>query len=129
MNDRFLGRARPIGEARLLWEIGAIGEGRIDETTGAARASDADGGAGAEIRVLRERLGLDSGYTSRMLRSLEQQGLIEIESSPDDRRVRRVRLTTTGWPSVLSWTAAPTIWRSVSWSRSARASRRGSWPP
>jgi DNA-binding MarR family transcriptional regulator/GNAT superfamily N-acetyltransferase len=75
MSHRFLGRDRPIGEARLLWEIGA---------------------AGADIRDLRGRLGLDSGYVSRMLRSLERQGLVVTEVNPADRRVRRARLTETG---------------------------------
>lgn len=75
MNNRFLGRDRPIGEARLLWEIGATG---------------------ADIRDLRGRLGLDSGYVSRMLRSLERQGLVVTEVNPADRRVRRARLTETG---------------------------------
>ena len=75
INNRFLGRDRPIGEARLLWEIGA---------------------AGADIRDLRGRLGLDSGYVSRMLRSLERQGLVVTEVNPADRRVRRARLTETG---------------------------------
>lgn len=75
MNSRFLGRDRPIGEARLLWEIGA---------------------AGADIRDLRGRLGLDSGYVSRMLRSLERQGLAFTEVNPADRRVRRARLTEAG---------------------------------
>ena len=75
MNNRFLGRDRPIGEARLLWEIGA---------------------AGADVRDLRGRLGLDSGYVSRMLRSLERQGLVVTEVNPADRRVRRARLTETG---------------------------------
>jgi DNA-binding MarR family transcriptional regulator/GNAT superfamily N-acetyltransferase len=73
--DRFLGRARPYGESRMLWEIGP---------------------AGVEIRTLRSLLGLDSGYTSRVLRSLEEQGLIVVETSMDDRRVRRIRLTDAG---------------------------------
>ena len=73
--DRFLGRARPYGESRLLWEIGHDG---------------------AEIRTLRANLGLDSGYVSRVLRALERQGLIVVEASPDDRRVRRARLTDAG---------------------------------
>ena len=47
LEDRFLGRDRPLGEARLLWEVGE---------------------SGAEVRELRRRLGLDPGYTSRMLR-------------------------------------------------------------
>lgn len=73
--DRFLGRARPYGESRLLWEIGP---------------------GGVEIRELRSRLGLDSGYISRVLRSLERHGLVAVEASPDDRRVRRVTLTAAG---------------------------------
>ncbi|MCL5996192.1 MAG: helix-turn-helix domain-containing GNAT family N-acetyltransferase [Chloroflexi bacterium] len=75
LDDRFLGRARPIGEARLLWEIGV---------------------EGSEIRALRGRLGLDSGYVSRMLRSLEHQGLVVTDVSPGDRRARRVHLTEAG---------------------------------
>ena len=75
LNDHFLGRDRPVGEARLLWEIG---------------------GAGAEIRDLRARLSLDSAYLSRLLRSLEQQGLVAVEESASDRRVRRVLLTVAG---------------------------------
>lgn len=75
LSDHFLGRARPMGESRLLWEI----------------APD-----GTEVRALRARLGLDSGYTSRVLRSLEHQGLIVLDTSPEDRRVRRVRLTDAG---------------------------------
>src|SRR5919206_4681056 len=75
LDDRFLGRARPMGEARTLWEIGP---------------------EGIEVRALRARLGLDSGYTSRVLRSLERQGLVTVDASPDDRRVRRIRLTEAG---------------------------------
>src|SRR5579872_631494 len=75
LDDRFLGRARPIGEARTLWEVGPDG---------------------AEVRALRARLALDSGYLSRVLRSLEQQGLVTVGTSPHDRRVRRVQLTESG---------------------------------
>ncbi|BBU30417.1 putative transcriptional regulator, MarR family protein [Burkholderia sp. THE68] len=75
LNDHFLGRGRPMGESRLLWEIGA---------------------QGVDLRVLRERLGLDSGYLSRTLAALERQGLVAVESRPDDRRVRRASLTETG---------------------------------
>jgi DNA-binding MarR family transcriptional regulator/GNAT superfamily N-acetyltransferase len=75
LNDRFLGRARPLGEARLLWEIG------LD---------------GCEVRLLRSRLGLDSGYVSRLLRSLETAGLVEVSASPDDRRIRVARPTAAG---------------------------------
>jgi DNA-binding MarR family transcriptional regulator/GNAT superfamily N-acetyltransferase len=75
LDDRFLGRARPMGEARLLWEIGPDG---------------------AEVRELRARLGLDSGYVSRVLRSLEQQGLVVVRASSEDARVRRAELTREG---------------------------------
>ncbi|MFJ3773839.1 GNAT family N-acetyltransferase [Streptomyces sp. NPDC090075] len=75
LHDRYLGRDRPIGEARLLWEIG---------------------GQGQDVRQLRERLGLDSGYVSRLLRSLESAGLVTVEPQPRDRRVRTVRLTEKG---------------------------------
>jgi DNA-binding MarR family transcriptional regulator len=75
LDERFLGRDRPLGEARLLWEIGS---------------------EGLEVRDLRRRLKLDSGYASRLLRSLESQGLVVVEEAPGDRRVRRARLTAPG---------------------------------
>jgi len=75
LDDRFLKRDRPIGEARLLWEIGS---------------------QGAEVRELRGRLGIDSCYLSRVLRSLEKQKLVKTRVAPDDRRVRRVFLTKAG---------------------------------
>lgn len=75
LNDQFLGRDRPIGESRLLWEIGP-------DTV--------------EVRELRRRLALDSAYVSRMLRSLENQGLVVVEESCKDRRVRCVKLTDAG---------------------------------
>src|SRR5690348_1860747 len=75
LNDHFLGTDRPLGEARLLWEIGPDG---------------------CEVRALRSRLGLDSGYVSRLLRSLEGSGLVEVVAGPGDRRIRVARLTTAG---------------------------------
>jgi DNA-binding MarR family transcriptional regulator/predicted GNAT family N-acyltransferase len=75
LTDGFLGRSRPMGESRTLWEIGL---------------------GGAEVRELRARLGLDSGYMSRVLRSLEREGLITVEAKPDDGRVRFARLTQAG---------------------------------
>lgn len=75
LDDQFLGRDRPMGEARVLWEVGP---------------------EGTEVRLLRARLGLDSGYMSRVLRSLEQQSLVTVYMSQDDRRVRRVSLTEAG---------------------------------
>ncbi len=75
LSDRFLGLERPLGEARLLWEIG------VD---------------GSEVRLLRSRLGLDSGYLSRLLRSLQKAALIEVTASASDGRIRVVRLTAAG---------------------------------
>ncbi len=75
LHDRYLGRDRPLGESRMLWEIGP---------------------RGAEVRDLRRRLGLDSGYASRLLRSLERHGLVVVEPGPGDGRVRRARLTEAG---------------------------------
>jgi DNA-binding MarR family transcriptional regulator/GNAT superfamily N-acetyltransferase len=74
LEDRFLARDRPLGEARVLWEIGD----------------------GMEVRELRRRLDLDAGYLSRLLRSLEQAGLAVVDRSPTDRRVGRARLTEAG---------------------------------
>lgn len=75
LNDHFLGRNHPLGEARLLWEIGE---------------------EGVSIRELRRRLSLDSAYVSRLLRSLEKQGLLVVKTSQDDGRVRLVQLTEAG---------------------------------
>ena len=75
LDDHFLSRDRPLGEARVLWEIGA---------------------EGCDVRALRARLDLDSGYLSRLLRSLEAAALIEVERSELDRRVRTARLTAAG---------------------------------
>src|SRR3954469_24263521 len=75
LRDRFLGLGRPLGEARLLWEIG-------DDS--------------CELRTLRARLTLDSGYLSRSIRSLEDAGLVTVIPSPADRRTRVARLTRKG---------------------------------
>jgi DNA-binding MarR family transcriptional regulator/GNAT superfamily N-acetyltransferase len=75
LNDHFLSRDRSLGEARLLWEIGP--EGR-------------------DVRSLRAQLELDSGYVSRLLRSLEAAGLITVGTHKSDRRVRIARLTRRG---------------------------------
>lgn len=76
LNDAFLSRDRPLGQARLLWEIGQAGDG--------------------DVRSLRSRLDLDSGYLSRLLRSLEADGLVVVEPSRTDGRVRIARLTKAG---------------------------------
>src|SRR3954462_6388696 len=75
LEETYLARGRPIGQARLLWEIGPDG---------------------AEVRELRARLDLGSGYLSRFLRSREADGLGVVEPGAADRRVRTARLTDTG---------------------------------
>jgi DNA-binding MarR family transcriptional regulator/GNAT superfamily N-acetyltransferase len=75
LNESYLASARTLGQNRLLWEIGADG---------------------CVIRSLRERLNLDSGYVSRLLRSLEAGGLVVVERSKTDRRMRAARLTAKG---------------------------------
>jgi DNA-binding MarR family transcriptional regulator/GNAT superfamily N-acetyltransferase len=75
VGDRFLGRQRPPGESRLLWEIGPDG---------------------AELRELRRRLGLDSGYLTRAMQALERQRLVRVSVNRSDHRVRRATLTRRG---------------------------------
>lgn len=75
LSGRYLGRDRPLVQSRLLFEIGA---------------------AGAPVRELRGRLGLDSGFLSRLLRALERQDLVITCRAGDDGRVRIARLTRAG---------------------------------
>jgi DNA-binding MarR family transcriptional regulator/GNAT superfamily N-acetyltransferase len=75
LDDAYLSRGRSLGLSRLLWEI----------------ESD-----GSEVRLLRARLGLDSGYFSRQLRRLEADRLVITDPDDCDRRVRKVRLTRKG---------------------------------
>ncbi len=75
LEQSYLARGRPLGEARLLFEIGR---------------------GGGDSRSLRARLGLDSGYLTRLLASLKRQGLVELDVSPEDGRRRQVSLTDKG---------------------------------
>jgi DNA-binding MarR family transcriptional regulator/GNAT superfamily N-acetyltransferase len=75
LNDEYLARHRPLGASRLLWEIGPDG---------------------SDVRSLRARLELDSGYISRLLRSLETDRLVKVVPDRSDRRVRTVHLTKAG---------------------------------
>ncbi len=58
------------------------------------------GEGGADLHGLRDRLGLDSGYASRLVRRLEDEGLVIVEACPHDRRRRRLRLTAAGTAEV-----------------------------
>ncbi len=89
LNDHYLARDRPLGEARVLWEIGD----------------------GVDVRELRRRLDLDSGYLSRLLRRWPGEGGAEPVRRPGPRRERQttarrttvregaVRLETASGPS------------------------------
>lgn len=75
LDTSFLGRGRPLGVARVL---NAIGHGMRD------------------VAAIRSYLRLDSGLMSRLLRSLEAEGLIETRPDPVDARRRRPVLTEAG---------------------------------
>jgi len=75
LDTSFLGRGRPLGAARIL---NSVGRGITD------------------VGRLRESLGLDSGLASRLLRALEDEGLVETVAHPEDARRRVVRLTPAG---------------------------------
>lgn len=74
LDDHYLGQGRPLREARLLFEIGD----------------------GADLRELRARLGLDSGYLSRLLTALQKDGLVTVGAHARDGRLRFARLTALG---------------------------------
>ena len=75
LESSYLGRPRPLGASRALFEIGL---------------------EGLEVRHLRTRLSLDSGYASRLLRQLEAEGLIRTGPAFSDSRARFVKLTGKG---------------------------------
>src|SRR5947207_9693137 len=75
LEESFLGTGRSLGASRLLFEMGHSGTGVLE---------------------LRRRLGLDSGYLSRLLRGLEDDGLVEVRRDPDDQRRRVVVPTARG---------------------------------
>src|SRR5215217_3836249 len=58
LQDEYLGRGRPLGASRVLWEVSEDG---------------------TDLRALRTALDLDSGYLSRLIRSLEADGLVLVE--------------------------------------------------
>jgi DNA-binding MarR family transcriptional regulator/GNAT superfamily N-acetyltransferase len=75
--ESYLTRGRPLGQARVIFEVGSSGNG-------------------SDVRTLRIRLGLDAGYMSRLLRALEAQQLVEVRKKPNDARSRQVHLTPRG---------------------------------
>ncbi len=79
LDDHFLGRDRPLGASRVLYDIGPDG---------------------ADLREVRAHLSLDSGYLSRLVQSLETAGLVTLGADPTDERVRRATLTGAGQAEV-----------------------------
>jgi DNA-binding MarR family transcriptional regulator/ribosomal protein S18 acetylase RimI-like enzyme len=75
LQEEYLSRRRSLGASSVLWEIEP---------------------AGTDVRTVRARLRVDSGYLSRLLRALEAEGLVRVRSSAEDQRVRVVRLTAAG---------------------------------
>ena len=76
LNDGLLQSAFSLTEVRVLFEL--------------AHAPN------LTARALRDELGLDAGYLSRLLRGLEERGLIARTSSPSDGRVVHLNLTDRG---------------------------------
>src|SRR3954468_21706213 len=72
LEESYLGQGRTLGASRLLFEMGPDGAGVLD---------------------LRRRLGLDSGYLSRLLQGLEAARLVAARPAPPAQR-RRVFVPT-----------------------------------
>jgi DNA-binding MarR family transcriptional regulator/N-acetylglutamate synthase-like GNAT family acetyltransferase len=75
LEESYLGQGRSLGASRLLFEMGPEGDGVLE---------------------LRRRLGLDSGYLSRLLRGLEDERLVDVRPDPSDQRRRVVVPTARG---------------------------------
>jgi GNAT superfamily N-acetyltransferase/DNA-binding MarR family transcriptional regulator len=75
LDTSYLGRGRPLSAARILHMIKPHG---------------------TDVAVIRQTLGLDSGLLSRLLRALEDEGLIRVTPDPADRRRRIAELTEAG---------------------------------
>ena len=96
LDGSYLGRGRPLGLARLIFEIGPDGE---------------------DLLALRKRLNLDSGYISRQISKLAREGLVSIRQDENDRRRRRITLTPRGWQSPPPMTPCPMNWPLLSSAR------------
>ena len=75
LDNSFLGRGRPLGPARVLHAIGP--EGR-------------------DLESIRSYLDLDKPLLSRFLKSLQDEGLLELQRDPNDGRRRIALLTEAG---------------------------------
>ena len=84
LDHSYLGRGRPLGAARVLCTIGE---------------------SGAVVSELRDLLGLDSGLMSRLLRGLEDEGLITTTPCDQDGRRRVARPTEAGCAEIRAYDA------------------------
>jgi DNA-binding MarR family transcriptional regulator/GNAT superfamily N-acetyltransferase len=75
LDTSYLGLGRPLGAARVLQLVKP---------------------EGTDVAELRRRLDLDTGLLSRILRSLENEGLVAVAPDPADRRRRIASLTPAG---------------------------------
>lgn len=75
LDENFLGRGRPLSQARLIFEVGP---------------------AGKSVSELRQKLRLDAGYLSRQLSTLREEGLLSVGPDPRDGRRRTATLTARG---------------------------------
>jgi DNA-binding MarR family transcriptional regulator/N-acetylglutamate synthase-like GNAT family acetyltransferase len=76
LDEAILDSEFSLPEMRLLWEV--------------AHQED------ITASQLVERLGIDAGYASRVLRGFRQRGLVKTEASRFDGRIRHLKLTTRG---------------------------------
>lgn len=82
LESSYLGRGRPLGPARVLTSLAP---------------------EGTEVAGLRARLNLDSGLMSRMLRGLEEEGLVETCPDPEDGRRRIAKPTAAGTDEIAAY--------------------------
>ena len=83
LNDAMLGSEFSLPEMRVLWEIA-----HQDDITASA---------------LEDRLGMDRGYLSRVIRGFRERGLVRTESSESDGRLRHLKLTAKGSNAMLAF--------------------------
>jgi DNA-binding MarR family transcriptional regulator/N-acetylglutamate synthase-like GNAT family acetyltransferase len=76
LDEALLGSGLALAEVRVLWEIGHA--------------------PGCAASALADRLALDSGYLSRILRGFRARGWVEATASDEDARQRRLTLTAKG---------------------------------
>ncbi len=84
LDQSFLGRGRPLGPARVLHAIGAIG---------------------ADLDHIRTYLDLDKTLLSRFLKSLQDEGLVTLQRDPQDGRRRHAHWTAAGRAEVAAYDA------------------------